>query len=140
YLGGISDDKGTAIAVNSSGQATVGGSTGSTDFPTTPGVVKSTRAPGLFDGSDGFVTKLNATGTALVYSTYLGSNSGTESVRSLALDGSDQPTVTGPTASPDFPTTSGALSRTLKGIKDVFVTRLNATGTSYVFSTLVGGS
>ena len=139
YLGGLSDDKGTAIAVNSAGQATVGGSTGSTDFPTTSGVVKFSRTPGLFDGSDGFVTKLNATGTGLVYSTYLGSNSGTEQVRALVLDGNDEPTITGPTASPDFPTTSNALSRTLKGIKDAFVTRLNSTGSTYIFSTMLGG-
>lgn len=139
YLGGVSDDKGTAIAVNSSGQATVGGNTGSSDFPTTLGVVKFAHTPGLLDGGDGFVTKLNPTGTGLVYSTYIGSNSGTEQVRALALNANGEPTLTGPTASPDFPTTSAAFSRTLKGIKDAFVTRLNATGSAYVFSTYVGG-
>ena len=140
YLGGRSDDKGTTIAVNSAGLATVGGVTSSTDFPTTAGVVKFSRVPGLFDGSDGFVTRLNASGSGLVYSTYVGSNSGTEQVRSLVLDGNDEPTVTGPTASPDFPTTSGAFSRTLNGIKDAFVARLTANASAYVFSTLVGGS
>jgi len=140
YLGGISDDKGAALAVNAAGQAIVAGGTGSTDFPTTSGVVKPSRVPGLFDGSDGFVTKLNATGTGLVYSTYLGSNSGTESVRGLAVDASDQPVLTGATASPDYPTTSGALQRLLVGIKDAYVTRLSATGSAYVFSTMLGGT
>ena len=140
YLGGISDDRGAAIAVDAAGQAVVGGSTGSTDFPTTSGVVKSSRSPGLFDGSDGFVTKLAANGAALVYSTYLGSNSGTESVRALTLDAIGQPTMTGPTASPDYPTTAGAFQRTLNGIKDSYVTRLNVTASGYVFSTLLGGT
>ena len=140
YLGGISDDYGNSIGVNSSGQVTVAGTTGSTDFPTTSGVVKPTRTPQLFDGSDGFVAKLNGTGTGLVYSTYVGSNSGSDLIRRVALDANDRATVTGSTASPDFPTTASAMDRTFGGIKEAFAARLNETGSAYVFSTYLGGS
>lgn len=140
YLGGTSDDYGNSIAINSSGLATVAGTTGSVDYPTTSGVVKPTRTPQLFDGSDGFVTRLNATGTGLVYSTYVGSNSGSDLIRRIVLDSGDRATVTGSTASPDFPTTASAFDRTFGGIKEAFVARLSATGSAYVFSTYLGGA
>jgi hypothetical protein len=140
YLGGISDDYGTAIAVNASGEVTIGGDSGSNDFPTTAGVVKPTRSPGFFDGSDGFVAKLNTTGSALVYATYVGSNSNSDLLKGVSLDASGQATITGWTASSDFPTTTGAWDRTFGGSKDAYVARLNATATAYVYSTFLGGA
>lgn len=140
YLGGGWDDYPRGIAVDASGAATVAGFTNSLDWPTTAGVVKSTRNPSLFDGADGFVTKLNAAGSGIVYSTYLGSNGGTDEIMAVALDASGRATVTGWTVSTGFPTTANAYDRTADGYQEAFVTRLNATGTGYVFSTFLGGT
>jgi len=139
YLGGASSDYARAVVVDATGQALVGGYTGSTNFPTTANVVRSSRSPTLFDAADGFVTRLNAAGSALVFSTYLGSDMGTDMVYEVALDGSGSPVAAGWTASSGFPTTSGAFDRTFGGVKDAFVTGLAANAGSYRFSTFVGG-
>ena len=89
---------------------------------------------------DAFVTKLNATGTALVYSTYLG-GSGDDHGIVIAVDASGNAYVTGHTASSNFPTTAGAYQAVYGGGRyDAFVTKLNATGTALVYSTYLGGS
>ena len=89
---------------------------------------------------DAFVTKLNATGTALVYSTYLGGN-GDDYGHGIAVDGSGNAYVTGDTASTNFPTTAGAFQTSYGGGNgDAFVTKLNATGTALVYSTYLGGN
>jgi hypothetical protein len=89
--------------------------------------------------SDAFVTELSAAGDALVYSTYLGGNAN-EFGFDIALDTAGNASVTGPTESSNFPTTADAFQSTNAGFSDVFVTRLNATGTALVFSTYLGGS
>ena len=144
YLGGSDDDFGPDIAVDSSGSAYVTGRTDSTDFPTT-NPFQATFGGGTFGGGDAFVTKLNATGSALVYSTYLG-GSGNENTISetggIAVDASGNAYVTGDTASTDFPTASpfqAALGGT-SGFPDAFVTKLNAAGSALVYSTYLGGS
>jgi hypothetical protein len=88
---------------------------------------------------DVFVTKLNATGTALVYSTYIG-GSGDDVGYAIAVDGSGYAYVTGDTSSTDYDVTPGAFQTTNGGNTDVFVTKLNATGTALVYSTYIGGS
>jgi hypothetical protein len=140
FVGGSWNDSPRGIGVDASGCAVIGGFTNSNDFPTTSGVVRPSRSPGLFDGSDGFVTKISANGSSVVYSTFLGTNSGTDQVLALALDASGCATVTGWTASASFPTTAGAFDRTLTMDHKAFVTRLNATATGYVFSTYLGGT
>jgi hypothetical protein len=85
------------------------------------------------------VTKLNATGTALVYSTYIGGSSD-EKGYGIAVDGSGNAYVTGYTYSTDYDVTPGAFQTTNEGGRDVFVTKLNATGTALVYSTYIGGS
>jgi hypothetical protein len=85
------------------------------------------------------VTKLNATGTALVYSTYIG-GSGYDEGYGIAVDGSGNAYVTGYTESTDYDVTPGAFQTTNEGYWDVFVTKLNATGTALVYSTYIGGS
>ena len=135
YLGGSSDDIGYSIAIDGSGNAYVTGYTGSTDYDITPGAYQTTYA-GSFDA---FVTQLNATGTALVYSTYLGV-SGNDYGYSIAIDGSGNAYVTGYTTSTDYDITTGAYQTTNAGIWNVFVTKLNATGTGLVYSTYIGGS
>ncbi len=134
YLGGSGFDAGQQIKIDASGNAYVTGQTQSTDFPTTSGAFQST----LLGVSDAFVTKLNPTGTALVYSTYLGGND-QDGGQSIALDSNNNAYVTGFTSSTNFPTTGGAFQTTLAGITDAFVTKLNSTGTALVYSTYLGG-
>jgi hypothetical protein len=136
YLGGSSDDGGRGIAVDGAGSAYVTGDTSSTDFPATSGAAQTTNA----GGQDAFVTKLNASGSALLYSTYLGGSSG-EVGQGIAVDGAGRAYMTGSTQSTDFPTTSGAAQTIYAGgFFDAFVTKLDATGSVLLYSTYLGGS
>jgi hypothetical protein len=140
YLGGADEDVGKSIYVDGAGFAYVTGSTKSSPtvagFPATPGAYQT-----VYGGSgDAFVTKLNDTGTALVYSTYLG-GSGADVGNSIYVDGAGFAYVTGSTTSDPFPTTLGAFQTTFGGTEDAFVTKLNPTGTApLVYSTYLGGS
>src|SRR5262249_3285218 len=130
YLGGSSSDIGLGIAVDGSGNAYVTGSTQSSNFPTTPGNFGQ-----AFDGTrDGFVTKLNAAGSGLAYSVFLG-GSGDDYGRGIAVDSSGNAYVTGQTESTNFPITPGAFDATWNGFFDAFVTKVNAAGSSLVYST-----
>lgn len=140
YLGGSGHDNARAVAIDGSGNVVVAGYTGSTNFPTTTGVIRPTRSPALFDGADGFIAKIASNGASVMWATYLGSNTSTDDIFAMTLDAAGEPTVTGWTSSSDFPTTTGAFSRTFKGYSDCFVTRLNSTASGYVFSTLLGGA
>ncbi|HEX7889446.1 MAG TPA: SBBP repeat-containing protein [Ramlibacter sp.] len=143
FLAGSGADFGRAIAIDAQGNAYVTGKTQSSNFPTTGGAfdrtpnIPQTPRPQTID--DGFVAKLNPTGSALVYSTYLGGTDNDE-MRAIAVDASGNAYVTGETASVDYPTTAGAFDRTQNGENDVFVTKLNATGTALVYSTYLGGT
>ena len=144
YLGGSDQDSGTGIALDSFGNAYVSGTTLSTDFPTTSGAFQTTFTGGAQASEEGalneaFVTKLNATGSSLIYSTYLGGNSRDQAF-SIAIDSSGNAYVTGETFSTDFPITNGAFQTTLRGFINAFVTKLNSTGTGLVYSTYLGGS
>ena len=135
YLGGSIPDYGNGIAVDTSGNAYVTGYTSSSDFPTTPGAFQTT-----YTYVDAFVTKLNATGTGLLYSTYLG-GSGGDLGWGIAVDTSGNAYVTGQAqSSTDFPTTAGAFQTTYGGREDVFVTKLNSAGPNLLYSTYLGGS
>jgi hypothetical protein len=140
YLGGSGADYGQGIAVDTSGYAYLTGYTSSPDFPVTPGAFQTTCGnpnPGYCNNV--FVTKLNPTGSALVYSSYLG-GSGTDTGYGVALDSADDAYVTGRTTSTDFPTTLGAFQTTLKGSNNAFVSKINPTGSALVYSTYLGGS
>ena len=120
YLGGNDTDFGADIALDIAGNATVVGSTSSTDFPTTPDAIQSGHA-GV---SDSYITRLNATGTALVFSTYLGGSSA-ESARAVRVDLAGSIYVTGGTGSVDFPTTPGAFQTVFGGgFADAFVAKI----------------
>ena len=134
YLGGSVSDGGSGIAINASGNAYVTGFTASSDFPTTPGAFQT-----IFGGNDdAFVSKLNAVGSALLYSTYLG-GSGQDFGRGIAIDASGNAYVTG-FAGSNFPTTPGAFQATLRGGDNAFVSKLNAAGSAPLYSTYLGGS
>lgn len=137
YLGGTAIDIGRRIAVDQAGLAYVSGRTTSTDFPTTPGAVQTTFGGGP---SDAFVTKLDAAGSALVYSTYLG-GSGNDEGSGIDLHGDGHAYLVGWTGSSDFPTTRGAFqTRYGGGVFDVFVAKLNVPGSRLIYSTFLGGS
>ena len=134
YLGGSDLDNGNGIAVDPGGNAYVIGATASTDFPTTAGAFQTTN-----DSQRAFVAKLNPTGSALVYSTYLGGSDGGEVGSGIAVDTSGNAYVTGHTGAIDFPTVN-PLQPTLNGEVDAFVSKLNPTGSALVYSTFFGGS
>jgi acetyltransferase-like isoleucine patch superfamily enzyme len=136
YLGGGGNEAGYAIAVDALSNAYVEGSTNSTNFPTTSGAFQLASG----GAADGFVTKLNPAGTALVYSTYLGGSGNDQAQGGIALDGLGNAYVAGHTQATNFPTTSGAFQTALGGDYDAFVTKLNPTGTGLVYSTYLGGS
>jgi len=137
YLGGSSSGRGNGIAVDSAGNAYVIGVTGSTNFPTTSGAFQTTPGGGLYDA---FVTKLDTTGTALVYSTYLGTDN-YEYANGIAVDRGGDAYVTGFTYATNFPTTPDAFQTTFGGGNgDAFVTKLNPAGNALVYSTYLGGS
>ncbi|MGH9430134.1 MAG: SBBP repeat-containing protein [Terriglobia bacterium] len=148
YVGGSNEDDGRGIAVDSSGNAYLTGITWSTDFP------RVNPISGACNGACGngavyvaFVTKVNAAGTALVYSSYLGGSGGAfgDQGHGIAVDSSDNAILTGVTSSPDFPIVNqipGASQGCCNGenYSDVFVTKINAAGNSLVYSSFLGGT
>jgi hypothetical protein len=136
YLGGKQIDSGGGIAVDRAGNAYVTGSTLSTDFPTKH-AVDPTFGGG---GSDAFITKLNAAGTAIIYSTFLGGD-GFEAGDGIAVDGAGNAYIIGTTYSSNFPTVHALQPhRDPASLYDVFVAKLNASGSALLYSTHLGGS
>jgi hypothetical protein len=133
YLGGSASDSGQGIAVDGSGNAYVTGSTSSANFPAAS-ALQSTLAGTV----NAFVTKINASGSALVYSTYLGGGNQDFSY-GIAVDGSGNAYVTGSTSSTNFPT-ANALQSTIRGSTNAFVTEINAGASALVYSTYLGGN
>jgi hypothetical protein len=134
---------GPGIAVDGAGDAYVAGFTSSTNFPTTPGAYETSIGSG---NGVAFVAKLNPTGSQLVYSTYLGTNSTKSGVRteatSIAVDSAGNAFVAGLTYSTAFPTVN-PIQHSLggkTGSANAFITTLNATGSGLLFSTFLGGS
>lgn len=125
---------GGTITANGNGVAYVTGTAYCCSFPTTPGAFQTTGV-----SNDAFITKINAAGSALAWSTLLGGSFGSGGT-GIALDSAQNVYVTGYTISSDFPVTSGAFQTTFTGYQDVFVTKMNASGSSPVYSTLLGGS
>lgn len=141
YLG----DQGTSIAVDPNGDAYVTGGTQSIDFPTTSGSFEPAYHS-TYQGSNAFITKLNPTGTSLLYSTYLG-GSNYDAAYGLAVDQGGHAYLTGRASSPDFPTTPGAFQtasplkvNTFGGGLSAFVTEMSTDGTALLYSTYVGGN
>jgi hypothetical protein len=152
YLGGSSGDGGSGIAVDTSGNVYIAGATYSSDFPMTSGAYQSSNND-TGNGSVAFVTKLNATGSSLTYSTYLGGsgnasgpsgNNNGDAAFSIAIDSSDDAYIFGLTSSSDFPVTSGAYQTTNAGFAgghpNYFITKLNDSASSLVYSTYLGST
>jgi len=133
YLGGGDVDAGQGIALDSAGNILVTGYTYSTNFPTA-NPLQAAKA----GAADAFIAKLNAAGSTLLYSTYLG-GSDIDQATAVTVDASDNVYLTGETLSSDFPTTAGAFETSNQGDADAFVAKLNAAGASLVFSTYLGG-
>jgi Divergent InlB B-repeat domain/Beta-propeller repeat len=133
YLGGSGNEFGLGIAVDSAGNAYVTGATGSSNFPTV-----NAKYPKIWGGSDAFVTKFNASGSKVLYSTYLG-GSGNEFGLGIAVDSAGNAYVTGYTQSADFPTVNAKYPK-IWGGRDAFVTKFNASGSKVLYSTYMGGS
>jgi Bacterial Ig-like domain (group 3)/Beta-propeller repeat len=139
YLGGSSLDGGNGIAIDSAGSAYVTGTTYSTNFPTTPGALETTCKSCGANNGDVFVTKFSPSGSALVYSTYLG-GSGNDYGIGVAVDGAGNAYVIGQTTSTNFPT-KNPLQRTYGGGSyDAFVAKINPSGSALVYSTYLGGN
>ncbi len=138
FIGGLNSDSGIGIAIDTSGNAYITGTTqdGTIDYPTTTGAFDTTHNGDY----DVFVTKLNSAGSSLVYSTFIG-GSDYEYGDGIAIDTSGNAYITGNTFDgTDYPTTPGAYDTTYYGGMDVFVTKLNSAGSLLVYSTLIGGS
>ena len=131
YLGGTGFDTASAIAVDSAHNVYVGGTTAG-NFPTTSGAYRTA-------GAGAFVAKLNPTGTALVYSTFLG-DTGSGVVSGVAIDSGGNAYAAGTTYSSTFPTTPGAI-RNVTGTNNsaAFLVKLNPTGTDAVYASILGG-
>jgi hypothetical protein len=136
YVGGSAFEQGSAIAVDASGSAYVAGYTASPDFPL---VTALDRSIGRTGDVDVFVSKLNASGTALVWSTYIGGSASGDRAIGIAVDAAGSAYVGGWTTSGDFPLV-GALQSTARGGKEAFVAKLDATGSRLAYSTLLGGA
>jgi Leucine-rich repeat (LRR) protein len=147
FLGGSQGDHGYGIAVDGTGSTYVTGNTASSNFPTTAGAFDTSYNGGL---GDAFMVKLNATGAALAYATFLG-GSGEDRGEGITVDGAGSAYATGSSNSTDFPTTAGAFDRACgtdgncdfsgtRARMDTFVVKLNAGGTGLAYATFLGGS
>jgi hypothetical protein len=123
-------ERATGIVVDASGNAYITGRTCSGDFPTLNAF--QTLGGG---STDGFVTKLNAAGSALIYSTYLGRNT---LPQDIAIDNGRNAYITGGTDDSAFPIVN-AVQQTPGGVTDGFVTKLNSTGNALIYSSYLGG-
>jgi hypothetical protein len=146
YLGGSTEDAGTAIAVDATGNIYVIGFTADADFPVTTGSFQTTNT---MDNEVAFVAKLNAAGSALVYSTYLGGAASNTQVQGtdaygIAVDAAGSAYICGETFSNNFPVTVGAFQTQNNGsahsVQNAFISKLSPDGTALVYSTYLGGS
>ncbi len=162
YLGGNLDDDVEDIEVDQTGNVYLTGRTTSADFPTTDGAFDNSLGFCVGSCGDAFVTKLDPSGSTLIYSTYLGGSTtfgdylstGDDGATAIAVDAEGNAYITGSTASYDFPLTPGSPTfqaqpkfRQFDQMKpawtcsrDAFVTKLNATGSDIIYSTFIGGS
>jgi hypothetical protein len=134
YVGGSFYDYGNGIAVDTLGNAYIAGQTLSANFP-----LKNPIQPVLSGDNDAFITKINASGTEFVYSTYLG-GSQLDGATGVAVDTSGNAYLVGSTSSTNFPRLNAIQPTFGGGLNDAFVTKINDAGTALVYSTYLGGA
>lgn len=134
YLGGSGDDRAFGLAIDSLRNVYLTGWTSSTNFP----VLGALQAH-LNGTRDAFITKLNAAGNALVYSTYLG-GSAVDVGYAIGLDATNSAVIVGDSTSSNLPVSSTAYQKTLGGSQDVFVAKISPLGNALTFLTYLGGS
>jgi hypothetical protein len=139
YLGGTAEERAMAIAVDAAGTAYIAGFTFSSTFPTTPGALDTTWN---HDAGDAFVVRLNATGSALLFGTYIRGHAvaAPDGALAIAVDTQGSAYVAGQTGAVDFPATAGAFDSELNGPLDAFVAKLNPAGTALEYATYLGGT
>jgi hypothetical protein len=136
FLGGNDKDSGNGIVIDGNGNACVTGSTKSSNFPVTTGSFNTSHSNTSYH--DAYVTKIAASGSALVYSTFIGGYD--EDVgNAIAIDGSGNAIMTGYTESSDFPMVSYSYDNSNNGSEDVIVAKLNSGGSGLIYSTYIGG-
>lgn len=133
-LGGYGEDVGYKIASNSTGNVYVVGTTNSNDFDITPGAFQTTNK-----FTDGFITKFDATGSNIIFSTFIGGND-TDEIIDIHLDASGNIVFGASTMSKDFPYVSGSYKSSLANGTDFVIGKLNNNGTNLIFSSIIGGS
>jgi len=135
YLGGISNEDVRSLTIDQNNNTYITGGTMSTVFPTSTGAYQTS-----FQGHqhDAFVSKLNSSGSSLVFSTYLGGIT-SDFGYGIKVDSIGNSYITGRTASSNFPTSGSAYQTSIQGFENVFVTKLNSTGSSIIYSTFLGG-
>ena len=145
YLGGSNGEQVNDIKVDSAGNAYLCGETASTNFPTANAIDATFNAGNAATDNDAFITKLNATGSALVYSTYLGGTgpdfniSGNDICRGIAVDSAGSAHAVGQTRSMNFPTANAIQATFGGGISEGFLAKLSPAGNALVYSTFIGG-
>lgn len=136
YIGGTSTDYGRSIAISATGEAYLTGETFSNNYDVTAGAYQTVAST----SPDSYITKLNAAGNGLVYSSYLAGNSN-DYARVVKVNAAGNAFVAGYTFSNNYPTTAG-VTQTVHagGVYDIFVTQMNVAGNGLVYSTFVGGT
>lgn len=134
--GGENFERAKTVAIGQDGSIYIGGTTGSEDFPTTPGAFDQT----INAAQSPFVAKLNASGSELTYSTFIGGSSEFDSIDDLEVDSAGNAFITGRVSSENYPTTPGAYDRSRNSFEDIFVTKIHPSGGSLVYSTYLGGT
>lgn len=135
YAGGNSFDEARKIVVSADRSAFVTGTTFSSNFPTTSGTIQNS----LSGNRDAYVFRLNSSGSAMIYSSYLGGNNVEDGV-GITVDNQHNAYVCGMTRSNDFPITPGAFNSQIGGSDDAFISKINPDGTSFVFSAVFQGN
>ena len=143
YLGGNMGDEAWALAVDAGGNAYIAGDAGSPNFPTTAGAFQTACVldPNTGFCYGGFVSKLNPSGSKLIYSTYFGSPTKATAtlVTGVAVDSSGSAYIGGPTFATDLPVVN-AFQSSAHGADEGFVGKLNPTGTAFDYLTYLGGT
>lgn len=144
YLGGSATEYGSThnLFLDSSERPVYGGTTTSSDFPTTAGTYQTTYGGSGGSGNytgDNFVVKLSTDGTTLLSSTFVGGSSG-EGLEGISVDSDDNVYISGATYSSDFPTTSNSYQNVLNSDAEFFASKLSSDFATLMYSTFIGGN